>query len=155
MNHLEELVREYYEYQGWFVRTNVRFNKLSHGGYKGEADVLALNPDPNSAELVHVECTEAAFSDSDLKNLADKKFQLTNAQYAQLLGFQVKTVLRVFIVGQSGVSKEGLMPTGVKHKSLKAFFKEVNDSISKDFLQKAVPESFPLLRTMQLVKWSL
>ena len=32
-NVLEELVREYYEYKGCFVKTNIRFDKLQAGGY--------------------------------------------------------------------------------------------------------------------------
>ena len=36
-NVLEELAKEYYEYiKEYFVRTNVRFNKLDNGGYEGE-----------------------------------------------------------------------------------------------------------------------
>ena len=40
MNHLEQLVGEWYEYNGYFVRRNVRVEKRLKGGFEGELDVL-------------------------------------------------------------------------------------------------------------------
>lgn len=39
--------------QRYWVRTNVKFGPRGHGGYIGEADVLAL--DPEERVLVHIE----------------------------------------------------------------------------------------------------
>jgi hypothetical protein len=39
-NVLEELVREYYEYKGYFIKMNIRFDKLQAGAYKGEIEIL-------------------------------------------------------------------------------------------------------------------
>ena len=45
-NVLEELTKEYYEYiKEYFVRTNVRFNKLDNGGYEGGIGVLSYDPE--------------------------------------------------------------------------------------------------------------
>ena len=46
------------------------------------------------------------------------------------------------------------MPEGVEHISIKQFMKEVYDSIPENFTHQAVPEVYPLLRTIQLVKWA-
>ena len=60
MNFLEKLAAEWYEYKGYFVRTNVRFGKRPKGGYIGEMDVVAYNPEKQ--DFVHIETsTDAIF----------------------------------------------------------------------------------------------
>src|SRR5437016_5364675 len=44
VNFLEQLVAEWYEYQGYFIRRNVRVGKLAAGGYECELDVVAFHP---------------------------------------------------------------------------------------------------------------
>jgi len=53
MNHLEQLVSEWYEFQGYFVRRNVHVGKRSNGGWECELDVIAFNP--QKKHLVHIE----------------------------------------------------------------------------------------------------
>ena len=43
-NHLEQLVAEWLEFKGYFVRRNVKVGKLSHGGHEGELDIVAYHP---------------------------------------------------------------------------------------------------------------
>lgn len=151
MNHLEEIVREYYEYNGYFVKTNIKFKKLVTGGYTGEADVIAYNP--KEEKLIHIECSKAAISNKKLESQALKKFP-GYLDYQSELKLEIKEKYKIFIVGQFYTSKQELMPKGVQHKSVKQFMKEVYDSITEDFMHNAVPEVYPLLRTIQLVKWA-
>tara|TARA_Y100000031_G_scaffold109654_1_gene120679 strand:+ start:140 stop:469 length:330 start_codon:yes stop_codon:yes gene_type:complete len=44
-NFLEQLVAEWYEYQGYFVRRNVMVGRRDKGGYEGELDVVAFHPE--------------------------------------------------------------------------------------------------------------
>lgn len=44
MNYLEQLISEWYEYQGYFVRRNVLVGKRSDGGWECELDVVAFHP---------------------------------------------------------------------------------------------------------------
>jgi Holliday junction resolvase-like predicted endonuclease len=53
VNFLEQLVAEWYEYQGYFIRRNVRVGKVPGGGYECELDVVAFHPE--TKHLVHVE----------------------------------------------------------------------------------------------------
>ncbi len=53
MNFLESLVAEWYEYTGYFVRTNPRVRKLPGGGWGVELDVLAFSP--ADGRLLHIE----------------------------------------------------------------------------------------------------
>ena len=42
-NYLEQLIAEWYEYQGVFVRRNVLVGKLPRGGHECELDVVAFH----------------------------------------------------------------------------------------------------------------
>ncbi len=53
MNHLEKLIRQYYEWQGYIVRGNVLVGRLSHGGWAGELDIVAYHP--QTKRLLHIE----------------------------------------------------------------------------------------------------
>ncbi len=44
INFLEQLVAEWYEYRGFFVRRNVNVGKRTAGGHEGELDVVAFHP---------------------------------------------------------------------------------------------------------------
>ena len=53
MNHLEQLISEWLEFKGFFVRRNVKVGKLQHGGHAGELDVVAYHPDTKC--VLHIE----------------------------------------------------------------------------------------------------
>jgi hypothetical protein len=52
-NFLEQMVTEWYEYRGYFVRRNVAVGKRAGGGHECELDIVAF--DPIRHRLVHVE----------------------------------------------------------------------------------------------------
>jgi len=47
-NYLEQLLVEWYEYQGYFVRNNVLVGKRNQGGYETELDIVAFHPEKNT-----------------------------------------------------------------------------------------------------------
>jgi hypothetical protein len=53
MSHLELLIVEYLDWQGYLVRRNTKVGKLKHGGWEMELDVIGY--DPHSHDLVHYE----------------------------------------------------------------------------------------------------
>src|SRR5882672_2600591 len=53
VSHLEDLLCEYYEWQGYIVRRNIKVGRLGHGGWEGELDIVAYHPKSN--HLVHLE----------------------------------------------------------------------------------------------------
>lgn len=63
INFLEQLVAEWYEYRGFFVRRNVNVGKRTAGGHEGELDVVAFHPVEKL--LVQIETSRVA-SRSDL-----------------------------------------------------------------------------------------
>lgn len=60
MNHLEQLVAEWYEYRGYFVRRNVQVDPRPNGGYNCELDVVAFHPEKH--HLAHIEPSMDAHS---------------------------------------------------------------------------------------------
>ena len=55
-NFLEELVAEWYEFQGYFIRRNIPVGKRPKGGYQSELDIVCFHLDkkelPDKKELV-------------------------------------------------------------------------------------------------------
>lgn len=154
-NVLEELAKEYYEYiKEYFVRTNVRFNKLDNGGYEGEIDVLSY--DPKEKKLIHLECSMGAESNAVGYEKAEKKFP-DNLDYKNIYPdntLDFKKVEKIFIFKQTKELNDIIMPEGITSVNLGAFIREVYSSINTDIMNKIIPEAYPLLRTMQLTKWA-
>lgn len=74
LNFLEQLAAEWYEFQGFFVRRNVRVGKRAGGGYDGELDVVAFNPKRKS--LVHVETSMVTNSWAEREAEFSRKFKM-------------------------------------------------------------------------------
>jgi hypothetical protein len=72
MNFLEELVAEWYEFRGYFVRRNVLVGRRAKGGYECELDVVAFHP--GSKHLVHIEPSMDAQSWAKRDERFRKKF---------------------------------------------------------------------------------
>jgi hypothetical protein len=72
-NFLEQLVAEWYEFQGYFVRRNVKVGKRPNGGYDSELDVVAFNP--NKLHLVHIEPSMDCYSWSKREERFAAKFK--------------------------------------------------------------------------------
>jgi hypothetical protein len=72
INFLEQLVAEWYEFRGYFVRRNVKVGRLTHGGWEGELDVIAFHPELR--KLVHIETSMDATSWAKREQQFAKKF---------------------------------------------------------------------------------
>lgn len=107
MNFLESLVAEWYEYNGYFVRTNPRTRKRLKGGWDVELDVLVYSPADQS--LIHVETSGDTNSWPERKNrFLKKKFILSRQEYESLIDFKVGDIKKVAIVGWSNSTKADL-----------------------------------------------
>lgn len=72
MTHLEKLVRQFYEWRGYIVRSNIKVGKLSHGGWAGELDIVAYHP--LTQHLIHLEPSIDANSWAKREERFQKKF---------------------------------------------------------------------------------
>ena len=149
MNHLEKLIRQYYEWQGYVVRGNVKVGKLSHGGWAGELDIVAYNPE--TKHLVHLEPSIDAHPWPKREERFRKKFRSGKKFiYKEVFPWlSAKTVIdQIAVLITSSRSKVG----GGKVISIDDFMKEVKGKILKKGVmsKNAIPEEYDLLRTLQM-----
>jgi hypothetical protein len=152
MNFLEQLVAEWYEYEGYFVRSNVRARKRPKGGWDAELDVLAY--EPSTGTLLHVETSGDGDSWAERKaRFTGKKFTLSNAEYESVLGSRVHEVRKIAIVGYARSTKADLnWGPDIEVVLIPDFLRRVVGKLrSLPPLQAAVPEGYPILRAIQMV----
>ena len=147
-NFLEQLIREWYEFNHNFVTTNIKFGKLDHGGWAGEMDVLVLNPADSTA--THIEASSDASTWEDRRIRVSKKFADASKHYKSVLPSGVKVTRKVAIIGTSRNPKEHLGITGIQETSIPDFIEEVSNGIrGSNPMSEAIPEHWPLLRAIQ------
>jgi hypothetical protein len=151
MNFLEEFIAEWYEYQGYFVRKNIKARKRLKGGYDAELDVLAYSP--SKKQLIHIEVSGDALSWSKREKIfREKKFIITKKEYEQILGSKIDDVKKIAVLAYQTSTRVDLDWAGIEVILIPSFIKMVCAKLKKkDFLRDAVPEGYPILRSMQLV----
>lgn len=151
MNHLEQLTAEWYEYSGYFVRRNIRVGKRPNGGYDCELDVIAFNP--STKHLIHIEPSMDAHPWAKREERYEKKFAAGRKHIPNLFrGVEIPAEIeQVAIFGFGG---RGPSPTvaGGKVMLVQDLLHEITAKLrTKKIESEAVPEQFPLLRTVQLM----
>ncbi len=154
-NHLEELVAEWYQHEGYFVRRNVQVGKRPKGGYECELDIIAFHPERK--ELVHIEPSLDADGWEKREQRYSKKFDAGRRYIPRIFrGLELPSEIdqvALFVYGGGG------------HKTLAGgrviFIKEFMRAILKKIRERrvdnrerrvdnaAISEEYPLLRTLQ------
>lgn len=151
-NYLEQLAAEWYEYRGYFVRRNVRVGPRAAGGHEGELDVVAY--DPINSKLLHVETSMDADSWAERERRCARKFQ-TGEKYIRTLfhGISGKTPIeKVAIFGIGSRKKNHQVVGGGTIKLIDEFVADILAELATvSWLKRAVPEQYPLVRTLQVV----
>lgn len=150
MNFLESLVAEWYEYSGYFVRSNPRARKRPKGGWDVELDVLAFLP--SDRRLLHIETSSDANSWRERKDrFLKKKFILSQKEYESLIGSKIDTIEKIAIVGWSTTKSDLNWADDIKVMVIPQLLEEITTKLKENSpMKQAVPESFPLLRAMQM-----
>ena len=152
MNFLEQLLAEWYEYEGYFVRTNVKARKRVKGGWDVELDVLAY--DPSNGILCHIETSGDADSWAERKRrFLTKKFILTREEYEAILGCKVDKIEKIAVVGYVRSTEVDLnWGQNITVLLIPDLMTQIAKKLrSKHPMQEAVPEGFPILRAVQTV----
>lgn len=149
MNFLEELIAEWYEYQGYFIRRNIKVQPRDRGGYEGELDVIAFHPE--SKHLIHIEASTDTDSWNTRERRFNKKFELGRTHIPQIFsGLDLPTEIEQIAVFYLG-SKTRETIGGGKLMMVSELLKIIYDDLkSKSIWNKVVPESFPLIRMLQV-----
>jgi hypothetical protein len=148
-NHLEDLTAEWLEFNGYFVRKSVLVGKRMNGGFDGELDVVGLHP--LTRHLIHVECSLDADTWSRREERFAAKFERGRKHISALFeGLDITDEPDQVALLQFGGG--GRTHVGGSRIVWVADF--VQDMISELALRspdkRAVPSTFPLLRTLQL-----
>jgi hypothetical protein len=152
MNFLEQLTAEWYGYhKKCFTRTNVHFGRRLNGGYKGEMDVIAYNPQTD--EFIHIETSVDADSWEKRNVKFQRKFRDAKEHYMEVFPFKNKDMkpTQIAIVGFNQVRDEHRsFGENIQIIHIPAFLKEITEILKlKDPQRDAVPEGYPLLRAIQ------
>ena len=155
MNFLEQLAAEWFDYQGYFIRTNIKFGKLKKGGYQGEIDLIAYHPENN--QLIHVETSTGGESFEKRKKIFLRKFDDASKHYEDILPFVIDKKIEIKRRAIVGFAKKTRIPVDwpkdlkIKFISVPAFISKICKELTKkNPSREIVPESYPLLRTIQL-----
>lgn len=150
-NHLEQLVAEWYEYRGYFVRRNVKVGKRAKGGYEGELDIVALNP--QQRHLVHLETSLDAESWDKRETRFKRKFLAGQNHIPSLFsGMDIPTDIEqvAVLLFASKANRETL--GGGRLLLVSELLEEIFATLrSTSVYLNMVDEQKPLLRTLQFV----
>ncbi|MPZ34747.1 MAG: hypothetical protein GEV13_27815 [Rhodospirillales bacterium] len=148
-NFLEQLVAEWFEFQHYFVRRNVRVGKREKGGYESELDVVAFNPEKQ--HLVHVEPSMDADPWEKRERRFGAKFAAGQKHIPSLfIGFsalpKLEQIALLGFAGQGGRSTLG----GGRILLIGDFMNQIRADIAHPSIRNnAIPEQYVILRSLQ------
>ena len=153
MPHLEDLLCQYYDWQGYVVRRNVKVGRLGHGGWEGELDIVAYHP--TSQDLLHLEPSIDALSWNKRRERFDKKFR-SGRKF-------IFTEVFPWLSRETPLTQIAvLISRSADHATIGSGTVVTIDEITKQIREKvtargkmatsAIPEQYDLLRTVQLTE---
>jgi hypothetical protein len=147
-NHLEDLVAEWYQFQGFFVRRNVQVGKRPKGGYECELDVVAFHP--GEKRLLHVEPSLDTYSWEKRERRYRKKFEAGRKHIPSLFpGIDLPLPPRQIALFVYGGGRKGKLAGG-EILLIREFLAQIWEGIKdRRMAAAAIPEEYPLLRTLQ------
>lgn len=152
MNHLEQLLYEYYDWQGYLVKRNIKVGRLLRGGWEGELDIIAYHPIKN--HLVHIESSIDADAWAVREIRFKRKFDCGKDYiFSEIFTWLDNTTpIEQIAVLISHPKNRNTIGDG-KIISIDELIKDMRIMISSNGVmsKKAIPEQYSLLRTIQLV----
>lgn len=148
-NFLEQLVAEWYEDQGYFVRRNVQVGKRLKGGYEGELDVVAFHP--GKKHLVHIEPSMDCDPWEKREARFKRKFDTGRKYIPQLFeGFALPDQIEQIALLGYGNTKSRSQLGGGRLLSMQEFMGMVRSSLTgREIKNAAISEQFSILRALQ------
>jgi hypothetical protein len=148
MNFLEQLVAEWFEYRGFFVRRNVKVGRREKGGYDCELDVVAF--DPATRCVLHVEPSMDADTWERRNFRYDKKFEAGRIHIPGIFSHfgELVDIRQIALFGYGGKGT-GFVAGGEVMLVSELMADIAQDLRGKKIARQAVPEIYPLLRAVQ------
>jgi hypothetical protein len=151
MSHLESLIAEYFDWQGYIVRRNIKVGRLGHGGWEMELDIVGY--DPTSNTVVHYEPSIDALNWGKREARYLKKFE-AGRKYTFTEVFSwlpPETPLKQVAVFISRPREKNEIAGGILI-SIDELMSEIRAKVVErgPMCRNAIPEQYPLLRTLQM-----
>ncbi len=150
-NYLEQLLSEWYQFSGYFVRQNVLVGRRPNGGYECELDIVAFHP--KTKHILHIEPSMDCHPWDKREERFRKKFAAGRKHIPTIFeGFELPSkieqiALWVYASKQTHQTVGGgaimLMPELLAH--IITHVRTLNLSTH------AIPEHFTILRTVQFI----
>jgi hypothetical protein len=149
MNHLEQLVAEWLQYNGFFVRVSVPVGPRSNGGFEGELDVVGFHF--ARQHMLHIECSLDALSAEKREARFALKFDRGRRFIRDVFaGVPIPEEIEQVAVMQFASSRQTTLG-GARLLTVRDLVHEIFEGLKGTSPQsKAVPSNLPLLRTLQL-----
>jgi hypothetical protein len=150
-SHLEAMIHEYLDWQGYLVRRNVKVGRLSHGSWEGELDLIGYHP--TTRDLVHYEPSINAWSWAKREAQHKKKFGAARKYlFTEVFSWlPPRTHVRQIAVFVSHPKNREKIAGGVI-VSIDELMAEIRAKVVAVGImaKKAIPEQYTILRTLQL-----
>lgn len=152
VNFLEQLVAEWYEFRGYFVRRNVRVGPRAKGGHESELDVVAFHP--GRIHLVHVEPSMDADGWEKREKRYANKFAAGRKYIPGLFsGLDLPPGIDQIALLVFAATAHRTTIGGGRILLIADFMNELREEVRKRPLEKAaVPEQYQLLRALQFAE---
>ena len=151
MNFLEQLVSEWYEYNGYFLQRNIKVGYRAKGGYECELDIIAFHPEKK--HLVQIEPSMDAASWDEREKRYKKKFEAGEKYIPELFkGLDIpKKIEQIAVLVFASKENRDTVGGGkliLISELLKDVFTELR---SRSIYSEMVSEQFAILRGLQFV----
>ena len=148
-NFLEQLVAEWYEFNGYFVNRNVHVGRRPKGGWECELDVIAFNP--KTKHLVHVEPSTDADHWDKRQERFRKKFDAGQKYIPELFdSFKPLPKIEQIALFVFGSGKKHPHVGGGNVMMISDFMQTIRDEVKKrSVFKSAIPEKYVILRALQ------
>ena len=151
MSHLESLIAEYLEWQGFLVKRNLKVGRRERGGWEMELDVVGLNP--KTEMIVHYEPSLDALTWDKREARYDKKFRLGKKyMFKEVFDWLPKStqIAQIAVFYNHPAGRDTI--AGAKIMSIDELMAEIRTKVCErgPMIRNAISEHYPLLRTIQM-----
>ena len=147
-NFLEQLVAEWYEFSGFFVRRNVHVGRRPRGGWECELDVVAFNP--KAKRLLHIEPSMDTLHWDKREKRFRKKFNAGQKYIPELFeAFKPLPKIEPVALFVFGSDKRHREIGGGRVLMIRDFLNEIRNGIKdRSVAKSAIHEQYVILRTL-------
>jgi hypothetical protein len=151
MRHLESLIAEYLEWQGFLFKRNLKVGRRARGGWEMELDVIGLNP--KTQTIVHYEPSIDAQTWGVRETRYKKKFLLARKyMFTEVFHWLPPSthIEQIAVFYNHPRGRDTI--AGAKIMSIDELMAEIREKVCDcgSMISNSISELYPLLRTIQM-----